>query len=252
MTIDGWGYWLAAVVMSAWFVSTATAQQPFLLGRAGTIPQGYVGSLDPLEQTPPCQPDSGTAELIRLPPVVPIPVGQTPSATPNPIAYSPPGILSHASSGGRVDGTWQEDGQFLILNLNGQQLRLAKEASPRTDSQASQHVSAASALPDLGEVRGQLSHRGQPLVDCEVTLVPLNKSWLGYQEDRSTKPRVTTTNSVGAYAFAQVPAGPYKLKWRPAGEASWIHHAETRPDVIVRTGETSHAKEVRVALRTIN
>lgn len=245
------GRWLAAVAVSAWLVTTVSAQQSCPPGLAGTFPHGHVGSSDPQGPTQD-RSVSGMAELVRLPPVGSVPVGQTPSVMHNLISPSQPGILPNANAGSGVDGTWQEDGQFLILNLNGQQLRLAKKVSPHAHAMVSQNVPSVGALLGGGEVRGRLSHRGQPLVGCEVTMIPLSKSWLGYRNDRSAKPIFATTNSEGAYSFAQVPAGPYKLKWRPAGEASWIRRAETRPDVNVRTNELATIKEIRVALRTIN
>ena len=145
-----------------------------------------------------------------------------------------------------VDGTWREEGQFVVINLNGQQYRLVK-------SQATQET----ALPvesTGGQVYGRLFHRGSPLVDCEVALVRLRKTWTGYaiasiaESDLPT----TLTDVAGIYHFAGVPPGTYKLKWRPAGHDGWIRRAEIRPDVRVRTDERAQVRDIRVALRTIN
>ena len=212
------GRWLAAVAVSAWLVTTVSAQQSFPPRRASTPPHGHAGSSD-LHGPTQDRSVSGRSELVPLPPVGTVPVGQTPSVMHNLISPNQTGIFLNANAGSGVDGTWQEDGQFLILNLNGQQLRLAKKVSPDAHTMISQNVPLVGALLGGGEVRGRLSHRGQPLMSCEVTMIPLSKSWLGYRNDRSAKPIFTTTNSEGAYSFNQVPAGPYKLKWRPAGEA---------------------------------
>ncbi|MCH8047056.1 MAG: carboxypeptidase regulatory-like domain-containing protein [Planctomycetes bacterium] len=144
-------------------------------------------------------------------------------------------------------GTWQQDGDEMVINLNGQQYRLEKIGEDRP-------VSGNSATPSHrgGEVRGRLSHRGKPLADCTVTLMRLKKSFGGYTVSRDTEPLTTVTNLDGSYQFAEVAPGHYKLRWRPHGETHWIRRAEFRPDVRVRTGETSRIKEIRVALRTLN
>ncbi|MFV1991021.1 MAG: carboxypeptidase-like regulatory domain-containing protein, partial [Acidimicrobiales bacterium] len=175
---------------------------------------------------------------VRQPLLVPLP--QVLPATPivevsNPAGTTPP----HG-----VDGTWRQEGSFLILDLNGQQLRLAN-----TNLQTPTRVE-----DNAGEVYGQLSHRGRPLIGCEVVLMPLRKTWASYTAANRGEAKLftTTTNATGVYHFASVLPGSYKLKWRPAGEESWIRRAENRPDVHVRSNETATIKEIRVALRTIN
>ena len=146
-----------------------------------------------------------------------------------------------------IDSTWREDGRHLIIDLNGQQLRLAKngpELSP--DSTITQAPHSGS------QVYGRLSHLGQPLVHCEVALVPLRKIWNGYEASESVKPLNAITNGNGVYHFVNVPPRSYKLKWRPGGQDEWIRRVEFRPDVRVRANETSHIKDIRTSLRTIN
>lgn len=243
--------WLAVVAAVTWLATTVLAQPSFPLERAGGSSSGHAELSDPRR---PIHARSvfGTPKLVRLPPVESAPAGRRRLVTHLPTSRHHSDDPPHASTRMRIDGTWQEDGRLLILNLDGQQFRLVKKESPSTVAMAPQDVPAEAALTGGGKVRGRLLHRGQPLVDCEVALISLQKSWLGYRRNRSAKLIVTTTNAEGDYCFAQVPPGSYKLKWRPAGETSWIRRAETRPDVFVREGETSNAKEVRVALRTIN
>lgn len=181
-------------------------------------------------------------QLVRLPPVT----AEVSHAMP-PTARARNTASGVANHGNRpADGTWSEDGRYLIINLNGQQLRLL-----RTDSQTTPDP-ALPQTPSGGDVTGRLSHSGRPLANCEVALIPLRKNWTGYKLANSSEALVSRTDGNGVYRLRNVPSGPYKLKWRPAGEQSWIRRAEIRPDVNVRANEASQVKEIRVALRTIN
>lgn len=169
-----------------------------------------------------------SARLVRLPPVTP----QRP-----PQANRPP------------DGTWREDGQYVVINLKGQEFRLVKSDPPANTIRPSDQVQ-----PATGNVCGRLSHRGRPLVGCKVALVRIRKSMTGYKIVSSDEAELamTVTDNRGVYHFANVLPGLYKLKWRPSGQESWIRRAELRPDVRVNAAKTTDVKEIRVALRTIN
>ena len=171
------------------------------------------------------------SRVVRLPPVN---------------AVNPPSWREFTRGAAR-HGTWRQNGDEMVINLNGQQYRLEKIGEDRPSSGGSA-VSPHSG----GEVRGRLSHQGKPLAHCTVALLSLNKSFGGYTVSRDAEPLTTTTNYDGTYHFDEVAPGPYKLKWRPQGVTYWIRRAEFRPDVRVRTGETSRVKEIRVALRTLN
>ncbi|MFV1965533.1 MAG: carboxypeptidase-like regulatory domain-containing protein [Pirellulaceae bacterium] len=181
--------------------------------------------------------DQRRNHLTRLPP---LPNNVSPDASPV-AAVQADGPAGTADP--PIDGTWHDEGRYIVIHVNGQQLRLVK-----SDSAEIPHPVPS----DAGDVDGRLSHRGQPLVDCDVELVPLRKAWSGYAIHRSGKRLHTTTNDRGAYHLADVPPGAYKLKWRPAGQQAWIRRAEIRPDVRVVANETSHVKEIRLSLRTLN
>ncbi len=248
----GWKCWLVIIVVSAWFITAASAQQAFPPVSAGVPNSGHTGASAKLRWSTQDRSQSAIPELVRLPKVEEISERHIAAVGRYPNTPSRSNALSNADAGDRIDGTWREEGPFLVLNLNGQQVRLVKEATSRAHTTVSPSGPSVAPLPGAGEVRGRLAHRGQPLVDCEVAIMPLRKSWLGYRYDRSAKLVSATTDPQGSYCFPQVPAGLYQLKWRPAGAESWIHHAETRPDVIVRAGKTTQVKPVRIALRTIN
>lgn len=173
----------------------------------------------------------GERRFVRLPPVTVI---------------RPQEASTAVGSAGPVDGTFRNEGQSLVININGQEYHLQRSDVPSVPDEAQE------ATRSQGSVHGRLSHGGRPLAGCEVALVRLNKTWADYQIVRAGQPISTVTDSNGVYRFTSVEPGPYKLKWRPAGEGEWIRRAEIRPDVHVRNNEASEVKEVRVALRTIN
>ncbi len=217
-------------VLAPTFVSAQTAQRP-----SQRPPLGDANVPDSARRGSQSRRQSGSVlhrrsdEVVRLPPVT--------------------GARNHTPNVSRngntdADGSWSEDGRYLVINIDGQQMRLVREGS-----QGSPH----SVSPDHlgGDVNGRLSHYGRPLANCEVTLVPLQKSWTGYTMNTSGE-LLATTGGDGRYSLRNIPVGPYKLKWRPAGQSSWIRRAEIRPDLRVRANRTTQVKEIRVAMRTIN
>jgi len=172
-----------------------------------------------------------------------------------------------------VDGTWREENGYVIINLNGQELRLAKSpgsTTSRSEGEARQPApsaivpaafstnSDAAALVQTsqpatgGTVSGRLMHRGRPVTECRVSLLPLRKSFGGYGIDERAERQSTATAADGRYHFSNVPSGAYKLFWLPKGERSWVRRIEYKPDVLVQTGEESRIKDIRTALRTLN
>lgn len=212
---------VAMVVVQA----TARAQQGIWVPSQQR--QEYVAAARPvLKET------NGVASILRrLPPVAP-----------EPRHKAEPGLRIEPDP----SGMWQEDGQSLIVNVNGQEYRVIKsEDSPAAGS---------SGMPVGGSVSGRLSNNGRPLAGCQVALVRIEKAWNGFRVVTATDSQLpmTVTDGAGRYYFANVPAGLYKLKWRPGPDEGWIRRAEVRPDVRVRPNEMSNVDEIRVALRTIN
>lgn len=146
-----------------------------------------------------------------------------------------------------VDGTWREDADHIIINLDGRELKLAKTGPP----------SSRAGVPDLrltagGSVHGRLLHKGQAVVNCQVVIVPLTKNFGSYQVDGGGEPYSTLTDERGIYDFENVPKGRYKVFWLPEGSRQWVRRIEFRPDAVVKTGKAANVKDVRAALRTIN
>ena len=78
------------------------------------------------------------------------------------------------------------------------------------------------------------------------------KTFTGHRLNTAAQPLRTATDVQGVYRFENVPPGPYKLTWLPAGTNQWIRRIATRPDLTVRAHQTKHVKDISVALRTIN
>ena len=196
------------------------------------------------------------------------------SVKPQTKAESPASDESSVNQHGRrVDGTWREENGFVIINLNGQELRLAKSGSKTTKQRVlveqpveRQRIVPAAFSTDSetltldrtpeppvgGTVDGRLLHRGQAVSECQVSLIPLRKSFGGYEVDERAEPQKATTTADGRYRFTNVPRGSYKLFWLPKGERQWVRRIEYKPDVQVQTGEETRIKDIRTALRTLN
>ncbi len=159
----------------------------------------------------------------------------------------PPVLPRSPAPGELADGTWREDGRFIIINFNGQQVRLVKE--PQTpDAQGVPHRLDGTG----GMVYGRLLNRGRPLANCQVVMRPVSKTLGGYAFRSVAEPIRTTTDVQGVYRFQNVPPGSYKLSWLPQGTNQWIRRIAMRPDFSVRTQEATQVKDIPVALRTIN
>jgi hypothetical protein len=145
-----------------------------------------------------------------------------------------------------VNGTWRDDGQYVIIEVNGQQLRLLKSALGQPPAPPAGQIQVAT-----GTAHGRLLQKGRPLVNCQVVIVPMHKD--GATDDNGFRQPVTAvTDADGIYVFANVPVGAYKLTWLPAGGTQWIRRIEMKPDVFVHEGQDTMVKDLRMALRTIN
>ena len=103
-----------------------------------------------------------------------------------------------------------------------------------------------------GTVTGRLLNKGHPLVNCHVVIVPMHEQSGAYGFDPERQVLNTTTDDRGEYRFANVVPGAYKLTWLPQGETRWIRRISMHPDVMVRAGQATNLKDIRVALQTIN
>jgi hypothetical protein len=135
----------------------------------------------------------------------------------------------------------------VIIDVNGQQLRLAKSALGQQQAGSPAHSQTGD-----GSVHGRLMQKSRPLVNCHVVIVPMHNDRGADSYDGSRQPMTTVTNEDGIYYFEHVPPGAYKLTWLPNGTNQWIRRLVVRPDVIVRPGEAVTAKEIRAAQQTIN
>ena len=98
-----------------------------------------------------------------------------------------------------------------------------------------------SSREPAGEIVGRVLFDGRPLQECRVKLVPLQRKLLGgYAEREDQEPiPIVTTDTTGTYRFVGIPAGPYKVKWAPKGEAFWTRKVGAKPDVTVELGHAN-------------
>ncbi len=200
-------------------------RRPTAVPGGQVLQAGFVGS----------SPAASWQRPVRLPPTLARPTSAEPYQGIGP------------APGQFADGTWREDGRYVIINLNGQQVRLVRE--PQTPSAQG---GPRQAERTGGTVYGRLSNRGRPLASCQVIIRPMTKKFTGYSFNRDVRPIRTTTDAQGVYRFENVPPGSYKLSWLPQGTNQWIRRIAMRPDLAVRVRETTRVKDVSVALRTIN
>jgi hypothetical protein len=158
----------------------------------------------------------------------------------------PPARPESIVAGQPVNGTWRDEGDFVVIEVNGQQLRLAKSALAPTQPGAPSPVKIST-----GSVHGRLLQGGRPLANCTVVIVPMHKD--GATDDNGIRqPISATTDADGVYGFENVPVGSYKLTWLPAGAQQWIRRIEMKPDVFVHERQDVTLKDIRSATRTIN
>ncbi len=158
-----------------------------------------------------------------------------------------PSVSAGGASRQPVDGTWREDGRYLIINLGGKQLRLARESA----TQGVDKMPVEKARTG-GAVQGRLLHKGRPLPNCRIALSRLKKGFFGYTFDKSAEPLRAVTDVRGVYCFESVPAGAYKLSWLPQGTNRWIRRISMQPDATTHDNEVVSLKDIRIALQTIN
>ncbi len=173
--------------------------------------------------------------------------GQQPFAPPAQYALPTPPAAPENLAPPPVNGTWRDDGQYVIIEVNGQQLRLLKSAL----AQQQPAPQAVQIQIPTGSVHGRLLQRGLPVVNCQVAIVPMHKDG-ATDENGIRQPVTAVTDNDGVFGFVNVPAGAYKLTWLPAGATQWIRRIEMKPDVIVHEGQDTTLKDIRTALRTIN
>jgi hypothetical protein len=255
------GLWMLTMLSSLFIGQAAAtrAEEPSLPGREPAPPVS--GSLRhdefwrnagraPIEQWP--RPDGANAAEAWVSPTPQQGPLASPGAQPGPSGWplrpATAGVAPVAGPGPAsalpADGTWRDDGRYVIVNVNGQEMRLLK-----TVSGAEQGNVAEQKAPTEGTVSGRLLNRGRPLVNCRVVLVPM-KEPEGY--DHARQPLSITTDDQGRYDFDHVAAGAYKLSWLPVGETCWIRRIAMTPDIFVHPGENVTAKEIRMARQTIN
>ncbi len=104
---------------------------------------------------------------------------------------------------------------------------------------------------NFGKVICRMLYNGNPLPECQVKIVLLEK-WGFYGTVKKGIQFETVTNKNGRCHFEKVLPGGYKLYWKPPTETSWIRYLEMEPDFYVETGETHYLPDTETNIRTLN
>jgi hypothetical protein len=125
--------------------------------------------------------------------------------------------------------------------------------SGRSDLQKERYVSIHNVR--LGKVEGRILQSRDSLPDCQVKLQLLERVGLLSKRYRPVAGAVefeTTTDKNGIYRFMNMPAGLYKIYWKPHSETEWIGRFKMEPDVIVEPGKLTSPRTIETLKRTLN
>ena len=108
---------------------------------------------------------------------------------------------------------------------------------------------------NTGRVEGKIIHGGNPLSGCKVKIVLMAKKGMPFFSRYSSKDALefdTETDREGRYVFQEIPAGNYKIYWKPPLSDSWIRRMKVEPDVFIQAGKTCYMKDINTARSTVN
>ncbi len=158
------------------------------------------------------------------------------------------------SSSGKSELT-KKDTQGGPASLQELKEELKKELKEELTTEKKEEEKAAVAQ-STGRVEGRVTRGGNPLPGCKVKIVLMARKgsflFKSYGSQADAPEFETETDREGRYVFQEVPAGDYKLYWRPPWENSWIRRMKMEPDVFVQAGKTFNPKDVDTGRLTLN
>ena len=98
---------------------------------------------------------------------------------------------------------------------------------------------------------GKILWKDQPLADCRVKAVRLEKLGFGSVRLHDTGQEIMTAAD-GSYAFEQLEPGFYKIYWVPPDGTHWIRRLRNQPDFEVQPGERTEIEPLEIAVSTLN
>ncbi|MGQ3684818.1 MAG: carboxypeptidase-like regulatory domain-containing protein [Candidatus Loosdrechtia sp.] len=107
----------------------------------------------------------------------------------------------------------------------------------------------------FGKVEGRIVERRDFLAGCYVKLQLLERFGLLSKRYRPLAGAVefeAITDENGVYLFENIPAGEYKIYWKPPSETEWIGRFKMEPDVIVEPGKLTNPQTIEILKRTLN
>jgi hypothetical protein len=131
---------------------------------------------------------------------------------------------------------------------------LKRELKEEIDTEKKEEEKVA-RVQVTGRVEGKITRGGNPLAGCKVKVVLMTKKGSFLFKTSTTDDSLefeTETDRDGRYVFQEIPAGDYKMYWRPPWENSWIRRIKMEPDVFVQAGMTYRAKDIDTGKPTVN
>lgn len=164
-----------------------------------------------------------------------------------------PHKVDESPSGSSDSATMPSTGPASLEELKEELKRELKEEIT-TEKKAEEKVAIAQST---GRVEGKITRGGNPLPGCKVKIVLMAKKggfafFKSYSTQEDAPEFETETDREGRYVFQEIPAGDYKLYWRPPWENSWIRRMKMEPDVFVQAGKTCNPKDVDTGRPTVN
>ena len=102
---------------------------------------------------------------------------------------------------------------------------------------------------ERGDVTGRMLSSGRPLPNCRVKIAKILQADSFFGIFKEIKVGVVfegTTDNDGTYKFLNVPAGKYKILWKPSSEKTWVRRLRLDPDVEVEKDKVNFVKDIEV------
>lgn len=97
----------------------------------------------------------------------------------------------------------------------------------------------------VGSAQGKVLLGGKGVEGCRIRMIKITRLG-GFLSERVEEGEEfeAVTDEDGAFRFARLPVGGYRLKWLLPGSNGWIRRLSDKPDAIVERDRTSQLKTI--------